>query len=116
MTSPHLDLALKAIAEPRRRQILALLRGGNEFTAGDVAAHFPDVTRTGVSQHLQIIAEAGLVTVRREGTKRLYSFQPQGLSDLRAFLDTFWAHNLDQLKTAAEAEQRDRDAKGDRSP
>lgn len=115
MTASDLDQTLRAIAEPRRREILALLRGGEEMTAGEIAERVPDITRTAVSQHLQVIVNAGLVTVRRQGTKRLYTIQPQGLEQLRSFLDGFWADNLARLKIAAEAEQRRRDAeiKGD---
>ena len=99
-----MDLVLQAIAEPRRRDILLLIRAG-ELASGDIAAHF-DVTRPAISQHLQVLAEAGLVSVRRDGTRRLYQARPEGLADLRAFLESFWDDQLLRLKQAAEAEER----------
>jgi DNA-binding transcriptional ArsR family regulator len=99
-----MDSVLQAIAEPRRREILVLIRGG-ELAAGDIAAHF-DVTRPAISQHLQVLAAAGLVTVRKDGTRRLYQARPEGLADLRAFLESFWDDRLLRLKQAAEAEER----------
>ena len=65
-----MEAALKAIAGPRRRRILTLVRDG-ELSAGEIAAHF-DVTRPAVSQHLNVLKEAGLVSERRNGTRRLY--------------------------------------------
>jgi DNA-binding transcriptional ArsR family regulator len=99
-----MDAALKAIAAPRRRQILSLVRDG-ELSAGEIAAHF-DVTRPAVSQHLNVLKEAGLVDERRNGTKRLYRARPEGLADLKAFLEEFWGDRLDALKREAESEER----------
>ena len=99
-----MDAALKAIAAPRRRQILSLVRDG-ELSAGEIAAHF-DVTRPAVSQHLNVLKEAGLVDERRNGTKRLYRARPEGLVDLKAFLEEFWGDRLDALKREAESEER----------
>src|SRR5881396_2631612 len=99
-----MEAALKAIAAPRRRQILSLVRDG-ELSAGEIASHF-DVTRPAVSQHLSVLKEAGLVTERRNGTRRLYRAQPQGLAQLKAFLDEFWDDRLDALKREAEREER----------
>ena len=99
-----MDLVLQAIAEPRRREILMLIRA-EELTSGDIAAHF-DITRPAISQHLQVLTAAGLVRVRKEGTRRLYQARPEGLADLRAFLESFWDDRLLQLKQAAEAEER----------
>jgi DNA-binding transcriptional ArsR family regulator len=98
------EAALKAIAEPRRRTILRLV-AGDELSAGEIAAHF-DVTRPAVSQHLTVLKEAGLVTERRDGPRRLYRARPEGLADVRAFLDEFWTDGLERLKRAAEAEER----------
>jgi len=98
------DAALKAIAEPRRRRILTLVRDG-ELSAGEIAEHF-DVTRPAVSQHLTVLKEAGLVDERRNGTRRLYRARPEGLSELRAFLEAFWDERLDALKREAEREER----------
>jgi DNA-binding transcriptional ArsR family regulator len=96
--------ALKAIAEPRRRRILALVRDG-ELSAGEIAAHF-EVTRPAISQHLTVLKEAGLVTERRNGTRRLYQARPEGLAELKAFLDGFWDDRLDALRREAERKER----------
>ena len=99
-----MEAALKAIAAPHRRQILRLVREG-ELSAGEIAAHF-DVTRPAVSQHLKILKDAGLVTDRRNGTRRLYRARPQGLAELRTFLEEFWDERLEALKIEAEQEER----------
>jgi DNA-binding transcriptional ArsR family regulator len=98
--------ALNALAEPRRREILELVRE-RELAAGDIAANFA-VTRSAVSQHLGVLKHAGLLHERREGTKRLYRARPEGLGDLRAFLDEFWGQRLDALTREAEREERRR--------
>jgi len=103
-----METALRAIAETRRRRILTLVRD-REMSAGEIAAHF-DVTRPAVSQHLAVLREAGLVSERREGTRRLYRARPEGLAELRSFLEGFWDTRLDALKREAEREQRRRDA------
>ncbi|HEX2715300.1 MAG TPA: hypothetical protein VHM88_24230, partial [Candidatus Acidoferrales bacterium] len=61
-----------------------------------------------ISQHLRVLIKAGLVTERREGTRRLYRIRPKGFAQLRNFLDTFWDERLAKLKAAAEAETRSR--------
>jgi DNA-binding transcriptional ArsR family regulator len=99
-----MDLILQAIVEPRRRDILRLIQHA-ELSSGEIAAHF-DVTRPAISQHLQVLAAAGLVNVRRDGTKRLYQVRREGLNELRRFLEEFWDDSLDRLKQAAEAEER----------
>src|ERR1700733_3475642 len=99
-----MESALKAIAEPHRRRILTLVRN-EELSAGEIASHF-DVTRPAVSQHLTVLKEAGLVDERRNGTRRLYRARPEGLAELRAFLDEFWGAKLDDLKRGAEREER----------
>jgi DNA-binding transcriptional ArsR family regulator len=98
------EAALKAIAAPRRRQILRLVRD-NELSAGEIASNF-DVTRPAVSQHLNILKEAGLVSERRNGTRRLYRARPEGLAELRDFLEEFWDVRLEALKREAEKEER----------
>jgi DNA-binding transcriptional ArsR family regulator len=95
---------MRAIAEPRRRAILRLVRD-EERSAGEIAAQF-DVTRPAVSQHLSVLKEAGLVSERRNGTKRLYRARPEGLVELRAFLDELWGGRLEALKREAEREER----------
>ena len=99
-----MEAALKAIAAPRRRQILTLVRDG-ELSAGEIASHF-DVTRPAVSQHLNVLKEAGLVSERRNGTRRLYRARPEGLAGLRDFLEEFWDVRLEALKREAEKEER----------
>jgi DNA-binding transcriptional ArsR family regulator len=98
------EATLKAIAAPRRRRILTLVRDG-ELAAGEIAAHF-DVTRPAVSQHLHVLKEAGLVSERRNGTKRLYRARPEGLVELREFLEGFWDERLEALKREAEREEK----------
>jgi DNA-binding transcriptional ArsR family regulator len=97
------DEALKAIAEPRRRAILRLV-ADDELAAGEIAAAF-DVTRTAVSQHLTVLKNAGLLTERRDGTRRLYRARPEGLDGLREFLDEMWAASLDAARQIVEAER-----------
>lgn len=102
VTEP-LDDTLKALAEPRRRAILRLV-SQEELPAGDIAQHF-DVTRSAVSQHLQVLKVAGLVTERREGTRRLYVARREGLAELRTFLDQMWSESLDRARRLVEAER-----------
>ena len=106
-----MEAALKAIAAPRRRQILTLVREG-ELSAGEIAGHF-DVTRPAVSQHLNVLKEAGLVTERRNGTRRLYRARPEGLAQLKAFLEEFWDQRLDALKAEAETEEAEQHGSND---
>ncbi len=84
-----------------------------ELTAGRIAAHF-DVTRQAISQHLRVLHGAGLVSERRDGTRRIYRVRPEGLIELRAFLDDFWKDRLEQLKREVEAEENRRAASRDR--
>ena len=105
-----MEAALKAIAEPRRREILRLV-WDSERSAGDIAAHF-DVSRPAISQHLRVLKEADLVTERRDGTHRFYRANPDGLAELRVFLEGFWEESLADLKRVAEAEERSRRADG----
>ena len=99
-----MEAALKAIAAPRRRQILTLVRG-EELSAGEIASHF-DVTRPAISQHLNVLKEAGLVSERRNGTRRLYRARPDGLAELKEFLEEFWDVRLVALKREAEQEEK----------
>jgi DNA-binding transcriptional ArsR family regulator len=105
-----MEAALKALAAPRRREILSLVRDG-ELSAGEIAGHF-DVTRPAVSQHLSVLKEAGLVTERRNGTRRLYRARPEGLAQLRVFLEGFWDDRLEALKREAESEERSKHGNG----
>ena len=102
-----MEAALKAIAAPHRRQILALVRDG-ELSAGEIAGHF-DVTRPAVSQHLTVLKEARLVDERRNGTRRLYRVRPEGLESIRDYLEQFWDERLEALRREAELEERKKD-------
>jgi DNA-binding transcriptional ArsR family regulator len=107
-----MDAALKALAEPRRREILRLV-WSHELSAGDIADRFPDVTRPAISQHLTLLKEADLVAERREGTRRLYRANLDTMAELRAFLDDYWTSGLERLRDVAEAaEDRKRHTKG----
>jgi DNA-binding transcriptional ArsR family regulator len=98
-----MDAAAKALAEPTRRAILELVRDG-ELAVGTIADHFP-VSRPAISQHLRVLQEADLVDVRDEGTRRYYRARPEGLGELRRWLDDFWGDNLQRLKVEVEQEQ-----------
>ena len=101
-----MDAQLRAIAEPRRREILRLI-WSKEQTAGEIARNF-DVTRPAISQHLRVLREAGLVNERRDGTRRIYRAVPEQLGELRAFLEAYWDDALGRLKQAAEQAERRR--------
>jgi DNA-binding transcriptional ArsR family regulator len=98
------DAALKAIAEPHRREILRLVWDA-ERSAGEIASHF-DVSRPAISQHLRVLKEADLIVERREGTRRWYRARPEGLEGLREYLESFWDVNLGELKQQAERQER----------
>jgi DNA-binding transcriptional ArsR family regulator len=100
----------EAVAQPKRREILRLISGG-ELSAGEIASHF-EVTQPAISQHLKVLKDAGLVSERREGTRRLLSVRAEGLADLHTFLDELLPAGLERLKQAAEQEERnDRNAR-----
>jgi DNA-binding transcriptional ArsR family regulator len=98
-----MDATLKAIAEPRRREILRLV-ADRELTAGEIAGHFT-ITRPAVSQHLATLKGAELVRERRQGTRRFYRARPEGLAELRDYLDTFWGEGLGRLRAVVESDQ-----------
>jgi DNA-binding transcriptional ArsR family regulator len=106
----ELDLVTRAIAEPRRREILVLV-GDGELSAGEIASRF-DVSRPAVSQHIATLREAGLLDERRDGTRRLYRVRPEGMAGLSDFLNGFWTDRLERLRLAAELEQQRRDKRG----
>lgn len=105
-----MDAQLRALAEPRRRQILRLV-WSQELPAGEIAASFA-VTRPAISQHLTVLKAAGLVDERREGTRRLYRARPDRVAEVLAYLETFWDDALSALKQAAEAEEREERPRG----
>jgi DNA-binding transcriptional ArsR family regulator len=95
---------LKALAEPRRQQILRLVRA-TPRSVGEIAEQV-DITQQAVSQHLQVLRDAGLVAVRQDGTRRLYAIRPDGLASLDRFLAELWPEGLRRLKAAVEADDQ----------
>ena len=104
------DAVLHALADPRRRTILRLVRHA-ELPSGEIAVHFPEVTAPAISQHLRVLREAGLLSERRSGTRRLYRARPEGLRDLREWVREFWDDALDDLKVAVEHDLHAQEAK-----
>ena len=101
-----MEALFETLAEPNRRRILDLLREG-ERPAGDVVLALA-ISQPGVSKHLRILREAGLVRVRPDGRERLYSLAPDGLAEIDAWLEPyrrFWKRRLDALDQHMEAEQ-----------
>ncbi len=98
-----MDAAARALAEPTRREILRLVRD-EERTVTDIAQQFP-VSRPAISQHLRVLADAELVTVRSEGTRRFYRARPEGLAELTEWLESFWTSSLRRLAIEVEREQ-----------
>ena len=92
--------ALSALGDPTRREIFERLIDGPR-AVGDLALGLP-VSRPAVSQHLRVLKEAGLVTDRAEGTKRVYQIDPAGLGAMRQWLDRFWDASLDAFREAVE--------------
>ena len=95
------ELPIDALADSTRRAVLDELRRG-PAPVGEIAARLP-VSRPAVSQHLKVLKGARLVSERREGTRRIYSLNREGLGEIRAYLDAFWDDALDAFKTAAES-------------
>ncbi len=96
--------AFEALGDATRRAVFELLRAGPR-AVGELAADLP-VSRPAVSQHLRVLKDAGLVTERRNGTRRLYSIDPGGLEALRDYFDAFWNEALARFKAAADNETR----------
>jgi DNA-binding transcriptional ArsR family regulator len=99
--------AFEALAEPTRRRIVELLADG-ERSAGEIASHF-STSRPGVSRHLRVLHEHGLVTTRQAGTRRLYSLDPAPLEEVDAWLEryrSFWTNRLDALDTEIRRRRR----------
>jgi DNA-binding transcriptional ArsR family regulator len=96
----------EAVAEPNRRRILDVLRGG-ERPAGDLVQAL-SISQPGVSKHLRLLREAGLVSVRPDGQRRLYRLEPDGMAELDAWITPyrrFWSDRLDRLEQHLEREQ-----------
>ena len=99
-----IEKVIHAIAEPRRREILNLVRD-KELTSSAIASHF-EISAPAISQHLKVLEESGVVVVRRAGTKRYYSIRREGFSEIKQYIDRFWDDSLLLLKEAAEEEER----------
>jgi DNA-binding transcriptional ArsR family regulator len=95
---------MDALGDRTRRAIFEQLREGPR-AVGEIADALP-VSRPAVSQHLRVLKEAGLVTERRDGTRRLYRIDPDGVGELRDYFDDFWSVALASFKAAAESERR----------
>jgi len=104
------QVALTALADPTRRRVLETLKSG-PLPVGGIARELP-VSRPAVSQHLKVLKEAGLVTDRAEGTRRIYYIDPRGLAALRAYLDQFWDKALAAFQAEVESQSdKERDEK-----
>jgi DNA-binding transcriptional ArsR family regulator len=97
------DAVLRALAEPHRQAMLRLVRD-EPRSVGEIAAQF-DISQQAVSQHLQVLKDAGLVAVRKQGQRRLYVIRPEGLETLETFLAELWPAGLERLRDAVEAER-----------
>jgi DNA-binding transcriptional ArsR family regulator len=102
-----MDAAFKALAEPRRREILKLVWSG-ELPATEIADKFNDVTRSAISQHLGVLREAELIIERRDGVRRLYRANHDQMDRLRLYLEQYWVQSLDRLRHLAESAERER--------
>ena len=101
-----MDESLRAVADPTRRAILRLVRDG-ELAAGEIATHFPSISRPAVSQHLRVLKDAGLVHEAKAGTRRIYSADARALGELRAAIDEMWRTALGEFAaTLNEKEKR----------
>jgi len=94
------EQAIRALADPTRRQVLEGLRRGPQPVG--TLAHGLHVSRPAVSQHLKVLEGAGLVSVRRQGTRRIYRIEIGGLRELRRYLDEFWDDVLAAFQAEAE--------------
>jgi DNA-binding transcriptional ArsR family regulator len=92
-----------ALGDPTRRAIFELLSGGPR-AVGEIAEQLP-VSRPAVSQHLRVLKDAGLVAERRNGTRRIYRLDPDGVAKVRDYFDRFWDAALAEFKAAAERSQ-----------
>ncbi len=96
------EAALRAIAEPRRRELLMLLRDTGALSVGELSNRV-SVSQQAVSLHLKVLEEAGLVEARREGTRHIYAVKPEGFRPVREFVDGFWSEHLAHLKQSLES-------------
>jgi DNA-binding transcriptional ArsR family regulator len=104
-----MDAVLQALADGSRRTLLEILRD-HPATAGELAEALP-IARPGVSRHLRVLREAGLVDVRQEAQRRIYSLRPEPLADVDAWLERYrglWQNRLDALHTEITRGKRNR--------
>lgn len=101
---------IQAIGDPTRFAILQLIKDG-ELPAGEIAAHFSSMTRPAVSQHLRVLKDKGLLSERREGTKRLYSVRSEGIKDIKECLEQFWEARLLKLKDVVERKEKENESR-----
>jgi DNA-binding transcriptional ArsR family regulator len=104
-----MEAALKALADPSRRVLLERLARG-PVTAGELGGLLP-IARPGVSRHLRVLREAGLVEVRADAQRRIYSLRPEPLAEIDAWLDSYralWTQRLDALHTEIARGKRER--------
>lgn len=97
--------AFEAVSDPTRRQVLDLLYR-RERTAGELGGAFPAVTQPGISRHLRVLREAGLVRVRKEGRQRYYALRSEGLAPLDVWISKYrgyWETELDALEAHLDA-------------
>jgi DNA-binding transcriptional ArsR family regulator len=97
------DLVARALGDGTRRGILRLVRD-DELPAGDLARQFAGISRPAVSQHLRVLHDAGLVSMRRDGNRRMYRARTEGLAEVWQFIDDMWSDRLARLKRALEAD------------
>ena len=93
-----------ALGDPTRRQIFERLRAGPR-SVGELAEGLP-VSRPAVSQHLRVLKQAGLVSDRKNGTRRLYRVEPEALLEIRDMFDRFWTDALERFRDEARKERR----------
>ena len=104
MSISDVDLAFRALADPTRRKIMRLV-ANQELSAGEIAGHF-NTTRPAISQHLQVLRAAGLLSEKRDGNRRLYRTETAAVETVIENLRSFWTLRLDELKRQAERKER----------
>ncbi len=105
-----IDAVAHALADGTRRNLLRLVRD-DELAAGDLAAAFPQMSRPAVSQHLRVLHDAGLVSIRPDGNRRYYRARREALAGVWEYIDEMWTDRLSKLKAVAEQAERDRSSK-----
>jgi DNA-binding transcriptional ArsR family regulator len=101
MKTMNPQTALRAVVEPRRRQLLVILRDQGALSVGELSDQV-EVSQQAVSQHLKVLEDAGLVEARREGTRHIYAIRVDGFRPIEEFVAAFWGDHLQKLKRSAE--------------